>query len=134
MDNYTVAAAELISQRLLTISLSGLNYSIEERLAFVLSSQRVAHCVCLLVNLRVLRLVSARPRDLTALTHWNASVSLLANRLLLLKQSLPLVVAEGVGGLDFDLLLASHHGWLGGLLLPAKVVVFWLGLRYFAKA
>ena len=126
VDNYTVAAAQLIGQGLLAISLARLEYSIEKRRAFVFSSQCMAHCVCFPVDLRVLRLVCPRPRDLAALAHGDASVSLLSNGLLFIQESLPFVVAERVRGLDFYLLLTSHHGRLSGLLLPAPVVLFWL--------
>ena len=84
MDNYSIAAAELIRQSLSAAGLASVDDIVEIGCALVFGSQCVAHSIRFPVSLAVLRLIGARPRDLTALTHRNPAISFLPDGLLFL--------------------------------------------------
>ena len=84
MDNYSIAAAELIRQSLSAAGLASVDDIVEIGCALVFGSQCMADSICFPVSLAILRLIGARPRDLTALTHSNPAISFLPDGLLFL--------------------------------------------------
>ena len=134
---YDSLATTELSGKLAVISVTAAGQNlVEVSDSLVLGLQRMAHKVCLLVDLPVLWLVGARSWDLATLTHGHSAVLLLVLRLLFLQQPHPLSVTQVVGRFQLDFLVVScrYLVWplLGfGRLFPAQRILLLLRHRHF---